>query len=202
MYELPTSITIEDKQYGIRKAGDFRVILDCFTALQDIELPKEERLITALEIFYGDVLYLDRESGITNLFELFGTPERFEAAVKGMYLFFSCNQESTGNTVNYKLLDWDKDSQMIASAVNKVAGFEVRSAEYIHWWTFLGYYGAVGKSTLSTVIGIRQKMVTGKKLEKYEKEFVMQSPQFFDWDSSTVEQKEAQALGDAIWNQE
>ena len=164
MYELQTSVTIEDTTYNIRNAGDYRMVLDCFSALQDIELSKEERLIASLSIFYDDVFYLDPQHGITNIQELFNTQEKLEAAVIGMYNFFNCNQESVGNKVNYKLIDWDKDSQMIASAVNKVAGFEVRSAEYIHWWTFLGYYSAVGKSTLATVIDIRDKIVNGKKL--------------------------------------
>lgn len=71
----------------------------------------------------------------------------------------------------------------------------------MHWWTFLAYYGAIGKSTLSTVINLRSKLITGKKLEKYEKEFIAQNPQYFDWDSSTVEQKELDELSDSLWEE-
>ena len=55
--------------------------------------------------------------------------------------------------------------------MNKVAGFDVRSAPYVHWWTFLAYFNGVGEGQLSTVVGIRSKLQKGKKLEKWEQEF-------------------------------
>ena len=198
MYELPTSIKILNEDYPIRNAGDYRVILDCFSALQDIELSEEERVIASLVIFYEDALYLDNNS--INVFQLFDTEEKVLEAVKGMYNFFNCNGESVGNKVNYRLIDWDKDSQMIASAVNKVAGTEIRSIDYLHWWTFMGDYGAVGESTLSTVVTIRQKIMRNKKLEKYENEFRHDNPQFFTWNSATVEQQEADAWVQSLWD--
>ena len=55
MYEIPTSIEIEGRQFPIRNNGDFRVILDCFQALGDTELDARERLLAALIIFYEDI---------------------------------------------------------------------------------------------------------------------------------------------------
>ena len=52
MYNIPTSITIQDKSFGIRNKGDYRVVLDCFSALNDTELTDQERMIAALIIFY------------------------------------------------------------------------------------------------------------------------------------------------------
>ena len=50
---------------------------------------------------------------------------------------------------------------------------EVRTVPYMHWWTFLGYYMAIDREDLyGTVLTIRHKKATGKKLEKYEKEFL------------------------------
>ena len=61
---------------------------------------------------------------------------------------------------------------MIFPAINAVAGCEVRSIPYMHWWTFLGYFENVDNECLwSFVISIRQKRAKGKKLEKYEQEF-------------------------------
>ena len=59
MFELPTTVTVGETTFNIRNKGDFRMILDCFTALQDIELEKEERVITALIIFYEGIDSLD-----------------------------------------------------------------------------------------------------------------------------------------------
>ena len=54
MYEIPTSININDRQFNIRKKGDYRMVLDCFNALCDIELTKQERILSALIIYYED----------------------------------------------------------------------------------------------------------------------------------------------------
>lgn len=196
MFELPTSLDIVGKEYHIRKDGDYRVVLDCFSALQDEELPKRERIITSLIIFY-DSLSLD------NIFEVFDTQEKLEQAATQMYDFFGCNQsDSLGNHSNKKLVDWEQDNHLIASAINKVAHTEVRSVPYMHWWTFMGYYISVGESVLATVVQIRSKMVDGKKLEKHEQEFKRKNPNYFVWNRTTVEQREADALVRELWNKE
>ena len=89
---------------------------------------------------------------------------------------------------------------MIASAVNKVAGIEVRATSYIHWWTFMGYYLAIGESPLATIVSIRSKIMEGKKLEKYESKFKNDNPQYFIWDNKSIEDKEAEEAIMSLWN--
>ena len=190
MYEIPISIKIGDREYRIRNNGDYRVILDCFRALEDIELDARERLLAALIIFYEDL------SSPEDVYAL----DDLESAVKEMYNFFNCGSEILGTKANHKLIDWDKDSQLICSAVNKVANTEVRAIPYIHWWTFMGYYIAVGDSLLSTIIRIRDKIVKGKSLEKHEREYRYENPQYFTWNSRTVEEQEADNLARQLWN--
>ena len=64
----------------------------------------------------------------------------------------------------------------------------------------MGYYTAIGECPLSTVIHIRDKIVTGKKLEKYERNFRNSNPQYFTWNSKTIEEKEADRLVRELWN--
>lgn len=190
MYNLPTSIQIGDKEFKIRENGDFRLVLDCFNALDDEELSKEERIISCLIIFYEDLECYEDLDKLPDL----------EKAVNEMNKFFNCGQdESAGRAVSYKLINWEKDAQIISAAINKVAGFETRSASYIHWWTYMGYYMGVGESALSTIVSIRNKMKTGKKLEKYEQEFRNENPQYFNWDSRTTQQKEDDLLIESLW---
>lgn len=40
MYTVPTSIVVGDREYKIRNNGDYRVILDCFLALSDVNVSK------------------------------------------------------------------------------------------------------------------------------------------------------------------
>ena len=57
-------------------------------------------------------------------------------------------------------------------AVNKIAGFETRGRQTIHWWTFYGWFMEIDDGLFSQVLSIRQKLAKGKKLEKWEQEFL------------------------------
>ena len=195
MYGLPITVDIQDKVYAIRNNGDYRMVLDCFNALNDVELSETERIITSIYIFYSefegveDILCLDEGT----LVEL----------VNKMFDFMNCGSEnSPAKPMNFKTIDWEVDEQLICSAINNVANTEIRSVEYCHWWTFMGYFCAVGESALSTVVGIRSKIAKGKKLEKYEMEFRRDNPQYFVWDSRTLKQKEEDELLRQLWNSE
>lgn len=193
MYEIPTSVIIDGKEFRIRNNGDYRVILDCFIALDDVELTANERLLSALIIFYEDF------TSIVDIYEL-DDPTEF---VSKMYAFFNCNKtEAEGIQSNHKIVDWQKDEQLICSAINAITNIEIRSIEYMHWWTFLGYYSAIGECTFSTIIRIRDKSARGKKLEKYEREFKRDNPQYFIYNDKTIEQKEAEKMIKEIWNSE
>lgn len=191
MYEIPTSIYINNKEYRIRNNGDFRMVLDCFSTLQDAELTTQERLFASLIIFYEDFNSLEDVLVLGDLKEF----------INQMYWFFNCGTDaSMGVSSNHRLIDWEQDEQLICSAINKVANKEIRLEPYIHWWTFMGYYSAIGKSPLATVIEIRDKIIKGKKLEKYEREFRQENPKYFVWNSKTVDENEADKLIRELWN--
>ena len=192
MYELPVSITLSGKLHKIRNNGDFRIVLDCFSALEDVELSAQERLFASLIIFYDELETID------DIYTVLG--DDLEQAVTEMYSFFNGGSESSQTHEEYKLVDWQQDEQLIVSAVNKVANTEIRAESYIHWWTFLSYYMAVGECALSSVIHIREKIVKGKKLEKYEQEFRRANPQYFRWNNKTIQAREAEELVRKLWN--
>ena len=194
MYELPTTVTINETAYAIRNRGDYRMVLDCFQVLNDIELSETERIIAFLIIFYED--FNDVES-VLSLDE-----DTMSELIDNAFSFFNCGQKNAPAETNYKTIDWEGDAQLISSAVNNVAGREIRAESYLHWWTFMGYFNAVGESALSTVVGIRSKIAKGKKLEKYEQEFRSENPQYFNWDMRTLKQKEEDELLNQLWNKE
>lgn len=192
MYELPTSIKVNGTVYPIRQKGDYRMVLDCFNALNDLELTQQERLLSCLVIFLEDIKTIE---------EVYRLPD-LEEACKEMMLFFNCGQPENGKRPSYRLMDWQKDETLICSAINKVSGKEVRLEPYIHWWTFMGYYVAIGESALATVISIRNKQSKNEKLEKYERRFINENPQYFNWDRRTIEQIEEDKLLQELWNSE
>ncbi|MCF0232972.1 MAG: hypothetical protein HUJ63_12135, partial [Enterococcus sp.] len=148
------------------------------------ELSEDLRVLACLLIFYEELNEIDElydfEEGILNTL----TTE--------MYRFFNCGDDKTqGKLVSTPLFDWQNDEQIICSAINNVANKEIRLESYIHWWTFLGYYYAIGESVFSTVVSIRDKIVHGKKLEKWEREYQEKNPEQFIW---RKEDKKAQEL--------
>lgn len=188
MYELPTSITMNSQEWHIRNNADYRVILDCFLALNDNEMTTEAKVFSSLIIFYEDL------NSIQDVLNLPDIKEAFEK----MSLFFNCGQPDSGGK-NYKLIDWNDDAPLIMSAINKVAGKEVRAEEYVHWWTFMGYYVAIGECPLSTIVGIRYKKLKGKKLEKWERDFERDNPQYFTSRAQMLADKEAEDWVRQMW---
>jgi len=161
--ELPKSLNINGTERAIR--SDFRTALLIFQGYNDMELSDQEKVLVMLECLYVD-------------FEDIPEAEFQEMSEKAVW-FLDGGSQSTANENKSqrpkKLMDWEQDEQMIFSAVNNTAGFETRATEYLHWWTFLGFFNEIGEGLFSTIISIRQKQAKGKKLEKYEQEFVREN---------------------------
>ena len=155
--QLPKSLNVNGTEYEIR--SDFRNILTIFEAFDDDSLTNEDKAYVLLTRIYIDLDKIPKKDFTA----------AYEAAVK----FIEGGTVSKGKKTPYRLFNWIKDEQMIFPAVNKVAGCEVRLVDYMHWWTFLGYFGNVDKDDLwSFVLSIRQKRAKGKKLETWEREFL------------------------------
>ena len=151
-YSLPKTVEIEGNEYPVRT--DFRDILEIFTALNDPELTKEEKAVVVMNIFFEEV------------------PEMalWEQALKEFVLFINMGEEEP-KRMSPKLMDWEQDFKYIIAPINRVMGKEVRSIEYVHWWTFLSAYYEIGECTFSQIISIRDKQSKHKPLEKWEKEW-------------------------------
>lgn len=177
---LPTTLCIEDREYKIRT--DYRIALTIFEAFNDIELKDNEKAMVMLNLLYEIV------------------PDNIEEALKKASWFLDGGKQYEEFNKTKKVMDWEQDESIIFSAVNKVAGYETREKEYIHWWTFLGYFSEIGEGLFSTVINIRQKKNKGKKLEKYEQEFYKNNKQLIDLKEkySTEEQAEIDRLNQLL----
>ncbi len=163
---LPEVLTVGDKEYFIRT--DYRNILQVFEAFQDPELQQEEKWTVAVYLLFEDFSCAD------DVLCVAGDGFDLEEAINQILWFISAGLPEN-QALEIPAYNWRQDEQIIFSAVNKVAGKEIRELEYLHWWTFLGYFNEVGKGTFSFIVGIRHKLNKGKKLEKHEKEFLVQN---------------------------
>lgn len=162
---LPTSVEIDGNTYNIRNKCDYRVVLDVISALNDPELEEQDKIKCALFIFYESV------EKITN---------HEKAFVKMMEIIN--NGETVDNTEEEKpqYMSWEKDFKIVVAPINRILGYEVRSVEYLHWWSFLSAYMEIGECFFATVVSIRKKRRTGKTLEGWEKEFYKENRKVID----------------------
>jgi hypothetical protein len=161
-YELPKSIDLGGKSYPIR--WDMVAALDCITAMSDPNLSDGEKCAVLLGIIYKEEI-----------------PRKLQKdAVKAAFAFLDGGKQSIAKK-SPKVVDWEQDFHMIAPAVNRVLGFDVReSPQKVHWWTFLGGYMEIGGDcSFAQIVSIRDKKARGKKLEKYEREYVRRNPGLF-----------------------
>lgn len=166
--QLPRKLNINGVDRAIR--SDFRVALLIFQACADQELSDQEKAMVMIECLYED-------------FENILPDDYQEANDKATWFLDGGGLDETKKTNHQKakkVMDWEQDEQLIFSSVNKIAGYETRSIEYLHWWTFLGFFNEIGEGLLSTVISIRQKKNKGKKLEKHEQEFYRENQKLID----------------------
>ena len=152
---LPTTLEVAGKKMEIRT--DFRDVLVIMQAFNDPDLLPEEKYEVMLKI-----LFMDPE-------EIPGSA--YTEAVRQALWFLDCGQEADDKKPPRKVMDWEQDEHILFPAINKVAGREVRAVEYMHWWSFMGYFMEIEDGTFSMILGIRQKRARGKKLEKWEQEF-------------------------------
>lgn len=175
MWDLPVSVIIGEKEYKITNKCDYRMVLDVICALNDNELTDDYKLKTALYIFYEDITECDD----------------LELAVKEMYKIISYGEEDDEkDETKPRLMDWKHDFNMIVAPINRVLGYEIRSVDYLHWYTFLSGYMEIGECQFNTVVSIRSKRAKGKKLDDWEREFYKENKKMVDLPQNLTEEEQ------------
>lgn len=159
VYELPTSVEFGGREWAINT--DFRDVLNILVAFEDPELTDQEKGYVCLYNLYQDFESIP--------------PELMQQAYDAAVAFIDSGHEEESKKSGPRTMDWEQDAHIIFPAINHVAGFEVRAVDYLHWWTFMGYFMEIKDSTASTVFGLRSKKARGKKLEKWEREYWQQN---------------------------
>lgn len=171
VYRLPKTAIIAGAQYPINT--DFRDILEILSYLNDTGKPEYIRWQIAVALFFdGEIQDACQKEAMEYLSE-----------------FISYGEEE--NQPSPRLMDWKQDANMIIGDVNKVAGKEIREMGYLHWWTFLSYFYGIGEGQLSTIISIRAKKSSGKKLEKWEEEFYRKNRKKVDFQKTKTQEDTA-----------
>ncbi len=151
-WQLPTQAVLGGTVYPIHT--DYRDVLEIFSYFEDPDLPEYVKWRIALALFY------DRQI----------PPAHMQQAMEFLADFLKGGRQEPEQPAP-KLLDWQQDGAVIVAEVNKVAGQEIRALPFVHWWTFLSWFHSIGEGQLSTLVGIREKLRKGKKLDPHEQEY-------------------------------
>lgn len=181
LWNLPNRAVIGENTYSIHT--DYRDILEIFSYLSNPDLPEFIRWQIALALFYEQPVPAEDQ----------------QPAMEYLVWFINGGARSPARS-GPKLLDWEQDAAIIVADVNKVAGQEIRALPFVHWWTFLSWFNAVGEGQLSTVVAIRDKLARGKKLEDWEKTYYREHKQKVDMQRRCSQQeiKERQHLEEML----
>lgn len=169
---LPTNLEIDGIDYEIR--SDFHVALLIFEAYNNPELSDFEKTMTCLECLYKEI------------------PSNVNEAVEKAIWFLDGGDMPKSKRTPVKIMDWEYDQSIYFPAVNKVAGYETRKADYLHWWSFLGLFNEIGEGLYSQVMNIRSKRAKGKKLEKHEREFYNEHKELINIKEKLTEEERAE----------
>lgn len=150
LWKLPTSLTVGEIEYPI--GWEYREVLQVMAILNDGQKPLWQRWFSAVGRFYKAPV----------------PTSQLGQACEALADFITMGQPGAPGP---KLFDWEQDAPEIISDINRVAGFEVRK-ESLHWWTFLGWFHAIGEGRLSFLVGLRSKLARGEKLSADEQAYM------------------------------
>lgn len=171
IYALPTSVKVKGAEYEIR--SDYRAVLDILTALSDNELDDHDKTEAILEIFYPDFDEMPSEN--------------YQEAINQCFRFIDRWHEEKPKQKEPVLMSWEQDFDMIVAPINRIAGCEVRSLEYLHWYSFLSFYQEIGDCLFAQVVRIRDKKAHGKTLDKQDREFYRRNRDIVDLKTNYTE---------------
>ena len=164
IWECPTSVIVNGHEYPIRT--DYRVVIDLLTALNDPECRDEDETVNN---------YIQTSLILQIMFPEKVAADDIPEALKAIKDFIDMGMEGNDERQKPRLMDWEQDAGLIIPAVNRVMGKEIRAEKYIHWWTFLAAYMEIGECSFSNILHLRIKKSKGKKLEKWEQEYIAEN---------------------------
>lgn len=154
-WELPKTAVIGQHEYCLNT--DYRDILDIIERLTKNSPLDGIDLYVCMALFYVDFEQMPESD--------------YEEALQKLFWFVDCGEEMGEQAPAPKRMDWEQDSPLIISDINRIGGQDIRALPYLHWWTFISWFYGIGDGLLATVVSIREKKRKGKKLEEWEKEY-------------------------------
>lgn len=153
--KLPSSLSLQGQEYAIN--ADWRPCVNIMRMFERTDLSDTEKVLCMVGILYRDEI-----------------PDRLmtEAAEQAVW-FLNLGEAADGKKSALslgRLFSWEQDLKFIISAVDKSAGFSIRSREFYHFWEFVSAFYETGECVFNTIVHQRKLKKTGKQ-SKADKEW-------------------------------
>ena len=144
--KLPTEVE------GIKINTDYKISILFELLMQDIKVPKELKLMKALQMYYPE----------------FNKIKSYEKAIQDMMWFYKCGKqiESTNKGVSsnskYNLIySFEYDDKYIYSAFLQQYNIDLQETKYMHWWKFKALFDGLNEDTeIVKIMGYRSVNLT------------------------------------------
>lgn len=175
---LPTTIEIGNVEYEIN--SNFRTLILLNLLLCDPDMNNRDKAIQSLILFYPVV------------------PKNTDQAIKKLGWFNRCGKDiqyksskKKSESNSKRLLDYEKDADLIYSAFMSQYNIDLQDVEYLHWWKFQSLLnGLRDDNKLCEIMSYRSKDLSKIK-DKEERNFYKEMQELYSLDDGfTLEELE------------
>lgn len=181
---LPIAVEIDNKNYEIN--SDFRTSILFELLMQDSSIGEEDKIITALELYYPVI------------------PENINEAIEQMLWFYRCGKEITSSKGNGKgksvtrIYSFEHDDDYIYAAFMDQYNIDLQDIEYLHWWKFKAMFKSLKEDNeIVKIMGYRS-MDLSKIKSKEEKAYYKKMCKLYEIPISKDEREKLDEITEAL----
>lgn len=185
---LPLAIQVSGRELPIET--DFRTGILFEQLVQSREIPQEEKIAYAVNLYFPDCFPEDADGQVQ--------------AVNGMLWFYACGDEeqtkpkesapSDGSRTARRIYDYDVDAPLIYAAFLAQYRIDLQDIEYLHWWKFIAMFkGLTQDHKIVEIMGYRSINVAKIKNKAEREHYAALQAKYALPDNRTTEEKAAAA---------
>lgn len=183
---LPIAVEIDNKNYEIN--SDFRTSILFELLMQDSSIGEEDKIITALELYYPVI------------------PENINEAIEQMLWFYRCGKEITSSKGNGKgksvtqIYSFEHDDDYIYAAFMDQYKIDLQDIEYLHWWKFKAMFNSLKEDIKIVKIMEYRSMDLSKIKDKEQKAYYKRMKDLYEIPISKDEDRKLKEIEEALLN--
>lgn len=189
---LPETVEVDGSEYAINT--DFRIGILFEELMQDDTLLSEEKLYSALRLYYNQIPH--------NIAEAVEKLQWFYTGGKAIQKNEETKVKKVGSSRNRNIYSYSYDDEYIYSAFLTQYRVDLQDIKHLHWWKFKAMFNALNEENkIIKIMGYRSMKITNDMSDSQKKYYREMKKLYALPDLRTEEEKEMEfheALSNAI----